>query len=226
MEILYKSPSAVVVYKPRGIPSQKDPSGDADALALTSAALAEMGESGTLYPVHRLDRVVGGVMIIARTKAAAVELSAAVSDGDFSKEYLAVAEGTVPSGIMTDYLYKDSVAKIARVVDEKKHGGKLATLECHPLSVTDGASPKTLVRVVLHTGRFHQIRAQLASRRHSLLGDKKYGNRDPRAKMPALFAYKLSVKLSGESISVTRLPDTSEYPWSLFNITENTLIGE
>ena len=92
-KIVFKNKNAVIIYKPPGIPSQSDLSGDPDALTLTSSLLATAGEPHELYLVHRLDRVVGGIMVLARNKKSAAALSALVSGEGIGKEYLAVVEG-------------------------------------------------------------------------------------------------------------------------------------
>ena len=98
-----------------------------------------------------------------------------------------------------------------------RRGAKEASLEYVPLAEYAGeVGIRTLVRVKLHTGRFHQIRVQFASRGMSLVGDGKYGSRDNRAKMPALFATRLAFKTKNEKVDVEKLPDISAYPWSLF----------
>ena len=216
MEILFKNKDAAVVYKEPGIPSQADPSGDDDAMTLTSQELRSLGESDTLYLVHRLDRVVGGVMLFARNKASAARFSALVSGEGIGKEYLAIIDGSLDDGELRDYLYKDARAGKSFVVDRARVGVKLAELKFLKISsVETDRGLKSLVKIKLKTGRFHQIRAQFSSRGVPICGDGKYGSRDNRAHMPALFAYKLS--LPGEEISVTRFPDTDAYPWCLFD---------
>ena len=216
MEILYKSKNAVVVYKPPLIPSQPDPSGDEDIMTMTSRALRELGEVDKLWLVHRLDRVVGGIMVFARNGKAAAELSKIFADEESNaKTYLAVLEGKICDGVMTDYIYKDKLKNKAYITDRARGGVKQCTLEAKTLAVA--ASGYSLVEIKLHTGRFHQIRAQMSHRGASVLGDKKYGGCDRGAHTPALFAYKLDIKISTERICVKKLPNMSEYPWSLFD---------
>ena len=217
IEIICKTSDYVVIYKPAGISSQADPSGDKDAMTLLAEALAGMGESNKLYLIHRLDRVVGGLLVYARTAAAAAALSASVSDRRMEKEYFAVCEGYAEGGIMRDYLYKDAALGKAFVSQRPRAGVKEAELE-YGLedSVSVGDRILSLVRVRLRTGRFHQIRAQFSSRKMPLVGDKKYGSRDFSRRTPALFATHLAFDYKGKRAEFSRIPDLNEYPWSLF----------
>lgn len=218
MDFLYKSKNAIAVLKPVGIPSQPDPTGDEDIMTMTSAALRAAGEPANLWLVHRLDRVVGGAMIFARTASAAAELSAIMSSEDLiNKQYLAVVEGEIEDGIFEDYIFKDKLKGKAYITDRPRRGVKHCKLVLERLSSLDNDGGRfTLVRVSLHTGRFHQIRAQLSHRGTPIVGDKKYGSRSRGVHTPALFAYKLDIKMKNETASVTVLPDTNSYPWSLF----------
>lgn len=221
MAILFKDKNIAVVYKPAGIPSQSDLSGDDDMMKITSRELCELCENENLWLVHRLDRTVGGLMVFARNKNAAASLSATVGSKDFEKEYLAVLDGKAEGGILTDYIYKDSKKGKAFVAKSERVGVKLAKLEYSVIdSIDTPHGTKTLVRIKLHTGRFHQIRVQFASRGTPLSGDGKYGSRDNKAKMPALFAFRLSFDINGKRIETKKLPDGNEYPWSLFGIEE------
>ena len=218
-EILYISENAVVIYKPSTIPSQSDVSGGEDAVTLTVGLLREMGEREDLYLINRLDRVVGGLMVFARNKKYAKKLSEILSEDAFCKEYFAVVDGTVESGELVDWLSKDSVAGKGFVCDENYRGAKKAILNLELIeTVSYKGRLKSLVQIKLKTGRFHQIRVQLSSRGASLVGDKKYGNRDFGARQPALFAYRLSALVDGEKIEAKRLPDVDKYPWNLFSI--------
>lgn len=126
-------------------------------------------------------------------------------------------EGEATGGILTDYLWKDSVQGKAFTVNSLKKNAKLSVLEYSVLDIKDTERGKrSLVRVTLKTGRFHQIRAQFSSRGMPLVGDKKYGSRDISSRTPALFASRLEVKLEGEIIDARRMPELSEYPWNLF----------
>ena len=221
LEILYKDRHVLAVIKPAGIPSQSDPTGAPDAMSLAKAALAEQGEPSDLWLVHRLDRVVGGILVFARTKAAAAELSALFSTHVFAKYYLAVTEGEAPTGELSDLLYKDAAKGKSFIVDRARAGVKEAKLISERISVADTeGGARSLARITLLTGRFHQIRAQLSSRGASIVGDGKYGSRDKGARMPALYAYRLTFSLFGRDYELRALPDTTAYPWSLFDLSE------
>lgn len=217
IEILYKTENYMVVYKPAGIPTQSDTSGDKDAMALASFKLRELCENEKLWLVHRLDRVVGGLVVFARNKEYAAKLSSLVSGEGLTKEYFAIVEGSCDGGVLKDYLYKDARQSKAFVIDGARKGAKEAILEYSVICKKETErGVRTLVRVKLRTGRFHQIRAQFSSRKLPLIGDGKYGSRDNRARFPALFATRLSFKIGDDFCDIKRLPDINEYPWTVF----------
>ena len=203
MEILYKDKNLIAINKPAGIPVQPDPTLDKDAMSLCTEILLSQGESGALWLVHRLDRVVGGTVVFARNKRTAASLSELFSAQSTDKEYLAIVEGRAEGGVLEDFLYKDAAKGKAFIVDRKRAGVKEAKLEYTPISTADTErGVYTLVRVKLHTGRFHQIRAQLSSRGMPIVGDGKYGSHDNRAKMPALFSSRLGFTLGTKSYNI------------------------
>ena len=217
IEIVEKNPDFVVVYKSAGVPSQSDASGDTDAMAYTARQLSALGEGDKIFLVHRLDRVVGGLMVFARNKDSAAALCENFASGDAIKEYFAVIEGTPPAkeGVFVDFLIKDSILNKAIVRKDKGSGAKRAELTYSLIDTKrfDGKS-LSLVRVTLKTGRFHQIRAQFASRRHPLLGDGKYGSKYNRT-TAVLMCHALTI--DGERIEC---PVPKTFPWSLFSDTE------
>ena len=216
--IVYKTPDFIIAYKPSGIPSQSDRSGDPDILTELSKALLELGEHSELYLIHRLDRVVGGILVFARNKKSAAILSSLVQDGELCKEYYAVVDGIAPGGDMVDYLLKDATISKAVVVGDNKIGAKKAHLEYQTLATADyRGKPLSLVKIKLHTGRFHQIRAQFSSRNMPLFADKKYGSKH-RGNAPALFAYHIAFDKDGLACDISVLPNRDELPWSLFDM--------
>lgn len=219
MEIIYLSKNFCVINKPVGVPSQSDTTGDNDAMTMTATELRGRVEADSLWLVHRLDRVVGGLMVFARNKKSAADLSSIIQNGKFQKEYLAVVEGKVSdSGEMRDCLYKDARLSKAFVIDGLRAGAKEAVLEYSRagLCEMDGKF-LSLVRIQLKTGRYHQIRAQFSSRQMPLVGDGKYGSRDKNANTPALISCRISFKSLGEFVDVKIEPDREKYPWRLFN---------
>ena len=181
MEILEQIAAYVVCIKPAGIPSQGE---GLDAMPARLAAEV----SGEIYPVHRLDQAVGGVMVYARTKQAAAALSRAIQEGRMEKDYLAVLIKPMAeaSGTLRDLLYHDRVKNKTYVVKRKRNGVKEAVLDYETLA---SGAEGTLIRVHLHTGRTHQIRVQFAARGCPLAGDGKYGG---RGSAPLLWSYRLA----------------------------------
>ena len=212
--IIHKDENAIIINKPAGIPSQSDPTGDMDAMSLTSDALAALGEKPDLWFVHRLDRTVGGLLVFARNKKSAAELSRLIRENKFEKKYFAVCHGMPSDGEYRDFLFKDSATGQAYVVKTARSGAKSAVLYAKNLATENGMS---LVSVTLETGRFHQIRAQFASRKNPLVGDKKYGSRDTSRRTPCLFSYEISFELFGKQITASALAPLDEYPWNLFD---------
>ena len=192
MDILYSDREIVVCIKPVGMDSEAE----------FPAALKE-SLGGEIFPIHRLDKNVGGVMVYARTKGAAASLSKAVQEGTMVKEYRASVHGTPPEhGDWTDLLWKDSSKNKVFVVKRERKGVKAARLEFTRLS----AGEESLVHVRLHTGRSHQIRVQFASRGFPLVGDHKYGAKDS-ASAPKLFSCRLTFPWKGKNVSYEAYPD-------------------
>lgn len=191
MEILYSDRELAVCVKSVGLDSEKEVPG-----ALREAL------GGEIYPIHRLDRNVGGVMVYARTRSAAAALSRMVQEGNIVKEYVALVHGTPPEkGDWEDLLWKDSTKNKVFVVTRERKGVKPARLEFTRLT----AGETSLVHVRLHTGRSHQIRVQFASRGFPLVGDHKYGSRDEQT-APMLFSCRLCFPWKGENRVFQALP--------------------
>ena len=225
IDIIYKNNDIVIINKPVGTPSESDPSGDADAMALTEDALSLLSEKNTLYLVHRLDRVTGGTLAFARNKRAAAELSELFSGHGITKQYLAVCDGeSEDEAELSDLLYRDARAGKAFIVDRERGGVKPAKLTYRTLARAESdKGVKSLLLVTLMTGRFHQIRAQLSHRKMPITGDGKYGSRD-KCRGIALHSAKLVLPTSRGVVKAVSLPDMTAYPWSLFD--RNTVEGE
>ena len=192
MELLYSDKDLVVCVKPVGLDSEKQ---------VPEALSGLLG--GTIFPVHRLDLNVAGVMVFARTKVAAASLSKLIQDGQMIKEYYAQVHGLPPeTGDWEDLLYKDSKRNKVFVVQRMRSGVKSARLEFTRLTDTD----PSLVRIRLHTGRSHQIRVQFSSRGYPLWGDHKYGARDSLS-APRLFSCCIRFPWKGKELRFEAAPD-------------------
>ena len=192
MEILFQNNDLVVCIKPVGLESEHQ---------LPDVLQEILG--GEIFTVHRLDRNVGGVMVYARTEAAAASLSRAVQDGGMVKEYVALVHGTPPEeGDWEDLLWKDKTKNKVFVVKRMRGGVKRARLEFCRLT----AGGTSLVRIRLHTGRSHQIRVQFSSRGFPLVGDHKYGSR-AEGTDPMLYSCGLTFPYKGETMKFESMPD-------------------
>ena len=195
MKILYSDHGIVACIKPVGLDSEAD----------VPAALKEM-IGGEIYPIHRLDKNVGGVMIYARTKGAAATLSKAVQEGQVIKENVAMVHGTPPEvGDWEDFLFKDSRKNKVFVVKKERKGVKYARLEFQRLK----SGEQSLVHIRLHTGRSHQIRVQFSSRGFPLVGDHKYGSRDT-SNAPMLYSCRITLPWNGKQNVFEAMPDWAQ----------------
>ena len=191
MEILYTDPGIVVCRKDPGMDSEHE---------LPEELKKKLG--GEIYPIHRLDKGVGGLMVFARTRPAAAELSKAVAEGTLQKEYLALCHGCPPEeGVWEDLLWKDSRKNKVFVVRRQRAGGRAAKLSYKLLR----AGEESLVRVHLYTGRSHQIRVQFASRGYPLVGDHKYGSRAKETEI-RLFSAALEFPWNGKRLRYEAQP--------------------
>ena len=193
VNVIYEDNHIIVVEKPRNVLVQADNTNDLDLLTIVKKYLKEKYQKpGNVYLglVHRLDLNTEGIMVLAKTSKAAKRLSLAIKDNLFTKEYLAVVEGVVTTGILENYLYKNEKEKKSYI----RNDGKLARLEYNSLfNKKIDNNMTTICKIKLETGRFHQIRAQFANINHPLYGDKKYGSRNI-SRHCVLQAYKLIFK--------------------------------
>ncbi|MEE1239365.1 MAG: RluA family pseudouridine synthase [Acutalibacteraceae bacterium] len=188
MEILYEDSSVIVVIKPQGMLSQADKNGGESMITKL-----QNHTGGEIYPVHRLDKETGGVMVYAKTKEAAAKLCRDISEYRFYKEYLALVHG-VPekeSDTLCDLLFHDRTKNKSYLVKRARGGVKKAELEYRLLETKEiDGETYSLLSIVLHTGRTHQIRVQFGGRKMPLSGDRKYGAQD-NCKALGLWAVKL-----------------------------------
>ena len=205
ISVLFEDAHILVVVKPPMLVCESTAKKD----GLADLLLERTG--GYIGTVHRLDRGVGGVMVYAKTPAAAAKLSAAIAARELKKEYLTVVRGTLDpdAGEMRDLLFHDRRQNKTFVVERQRAGVKEALLEYDTVDrlTTARGEECSLVHVLLHTGRTHQIRVQFAARGHTLLGDGKYGARGDNRPI-ALFARRLTFLHP-----VTRKPMQFEAAW-------------
>ena len=184
LNVIFEDNHIIVVEKAPNIPSQGDKTEDIDMLTIIKGYLKEKyNKPGDVYLalIHRLDRPVGGVMVFAKTSKAAARLSEEVRERRIKKEYLVVADGKFEKkkGTLKNYLLKNERNNTSRVVEEGIKNAKKAVLDYEVLKYNEEID-LSVVRVLLHTGRHHQIRLQLANIGHSIYGDQKYGTRGRR----------------------------------------------
>ena len=209
IEIIYQDPSILVCLKPAGIRSTDEPGG------LPSLVRETLGDpKADVRTVHRLDQVVSGLMVLARNPGAASELSRQIREDQFQKEYLAVVHGDPgDGGTLTDLLLRSKAERKTYVVHHLEKGVQEAVLDFETLGRTADLS---LVRIVLKTGRTHQIRAQFSSRGFPLAGDRKYSLLDDGCPI-ALWSHRLTFRHpdTGNPVEFRAEPPGIE-PWIQF----------
>ena len=210
MEIIYSDPEILLCVKPAGVLSEEKPGG------LPALLRETLGDPGAeIDPVHRLDREAAGLMVYARTRRAAAELTRQITEHTFRKEYLALVHGAPAEtqGRMEDLLLHSSRENKTYVVSRERKGVRKAALEYTVLCSREGLS---LVRIRLLTGRTHQIRAQFSSRGMPLAGDRRYGATGDRGGL-ALWSCRLAFAhpSTGERMDFFRSPPPDP-PWTGF----------
>ena len=214
LHILYEDAHLVLCVKPVGVLSEDSEQG-ACMPALLRRHYREQGKPDYIATVHRLDKIVGGVMLFSRRREVTGKLTAAVAEHRVTKEYLAVLRGhpAEAAATLTDLLFRDASHNKSYVVKRMRKGVREARLSYEEVGRTEELS---LVRVQLYTGRTHQIRVQFASRGLPLLGDIRYGSKAPGC-TAALWSYHLGFRhpVTGKPVDVT-CPPPQVYPWDLF----------
>lgn len=208
MEILYQDKDIFVCIKPARVLSTDEPGG---LPGLVREALGD--PAADVRTVHRLDRVVSGVMVLARNAKAASELSRQIREDVFEKEYMAVVHGVPEAmgGTLTDLLYRDKARRMTMVASEPAKGVQEAILDYQLLHHTDDMSR---VRIQLRTGRTHQIRVQFASREMPLVGERKYSTLEDPCEI-ALWSYRIAFRHPGTGNWVTFSMEPPQiYPWT------------
>lgn len=210
MEILYQNANILVCIKPARVLSTDEPGG---LPGLVREALGD--PKADVRTVHRLDRVVSGVMVLARSANAASELSRQIREDQFRKEYLAVVHGRPesPEGTLHDLLARDKARRMTFVAEATGKGVQEAALSYRVLEYANGMS---LVRVRLHTGRTHQIRVQFSSRGMPLVGERKYAVWNDPCEL-ALWSAKIGFYHpgTGEWVEFSKEPP-AVFPWTEF----------
>lgn len=206
MEIIYQDADIVVCIKPPRVLSTDEPGG-------LPELLREALGTQDFRTVHRLDRVVSGLMVVARNAASASELSRQIREDQFEKEYMAVLHG-VPaeeSAQLQDLLLRDKARKMTFVTDQPGKDVQPASLTYQLQAKQHGLSQ---VRIQLQTGRTHQIRVQFASRGLPLVGERKYSEMDDPCEI-ALWSYRLAFThpKTGKRMEFIHQPP-QEYPWT------------
>ena len=204
VEILYEDKDIVVCIKPHGTISEAT---EDSSISLPFILMSEQGYKN-LFTVHRLDKDVSGAIVYAKNATTAAELSKQITEGTFKKEYVAIVEGkTEDQGRLTDLLYFDRKKNKSYVVDRERRGVKRAELNYKLISY-DEENDTSAVKIELITGRTHQIRVQFASRKHAVLGDKKYGS---KSSIKPIRLYSASLSFISPSdktpINITSSPD-------------------
>lgn len=208
MEILYIDRDVVVCIKPARVLSTDEPGGLPD---LIREELQDL--KADIRTVHRLDRVVSGVMVLARNAKAASELSRQVREDVFQKEYLAVVHGApeTSEGTLVDLLYRDKARRMTMVAAEPAKGVQEAILDYQLVRKNDSMSR---IKIQLRTGRTHQIRVQFASRGMPLVGERKYCTLEDPCEI-ALWSRSIGFHhpQTGEWMTFSKEP-MEAYPWT------------
>lgn len=209
--INYSDSDIIICEKPAGMLSQADEKGEKGLKELLSEQLGK-----EIFLIHRLDRPVSGLMVFGASPRAAAKLSADVADHSrFVKEYLVCVSGrpAEDTAILRDYLFRDRFSGKTFAVNTPRKGAKEAVLEYSLINtVTNENSEISFIKVRLHTGRTHQIRAQFSSRGNPVAGDGKYGSRI-KGDGIALHSYKLAFThpRSGKTVEFTSFPSDRRF---------------
>ena len=185
--VLYEDKDLIVCVKPPGIATQTKITGQQDMVSLLRNYRHRNQEEPYIGLVHRLDQPVEGILVFGKHAKSTAALNRQLTQGSFSKVYLAVTEGLMPAqeGKLVDFLKKDGHRNRSAVAGPKEAGAKKAELLYQVLETSDREHPvQNLVKIQLVTGRHHQIRVQMAHYGTPLAGDHKYGRQSGQVGMP------------------------------------------
>ncbi|MCA9126803.1 MAG: RluA family pseudouridine synthase [Planctomycetales bacterium] len=202
MNVIYEDNHLLAIDKPAGLATMGSERGEATAARLAASYIKDKyRKPGNVFigVVSRLDRLVSGVLLLARTSKAASRLSQQLRDREPEKSYLALVEGRLPKlstacegwYLLEDYLRKNESQQRMQVTHSRADGAQVAQLRCRAVAES---SRETLLEIQLLTGRKHQIRVQLAQRDLPILGDRKYGSERQFGQGIALHCSRMLVK--------------------------------
>lgn len=175
--IIQEDRDIIVCAKPAGMAVQTGKTAEPDLVSFLKNYL----RSQYLGVIHRLDQPVQGLLVFAKNRQAAAELSRQNEVGEMKKGYTAVVWGSCPEALeLTDYLVRNPKDNSSRIASEKEAGAKRSELICRKLTEKEfpGLGRASLLEITLLTGRHHQIRVQMAEAGFPLLGDRKYGTEE------------------------------------------------
>ncbi|MTI89500.1 MAG: RluA family pseudouridine synthase [Balneolaceae bacterium] len=217
--IIYEDNHLLVIDKPAGVLSQEDHTGDPDVLTLCKQYIKKKyNKPGNVFLglVHRLDRPVSGIMVIARTSKAASRISKQIRKRSVEKTYWALVQGQTPVyGELVHFLAKNKRSNTVKAYSSPKKNAKESRLKYVTIKQNQKYS---VVEVNLITGRPHQIRVQMAKEGHPLWGDYRYGNPGKDGKNIALRAVKLEFSHpTTKELMILKAPPPSGTPWNTFD---------
>jgi 23S rRNA pseudouridine1911/1915/1917 synthase len=177
IHVVYEDNHLIAVAKPHGVLVQADDTGDSTILDEVKLYLKEKyHKPGNVFlgVIHRLDRPVAGILLLAKTSKGASRVSEQFRAHTMKKVYHAVVEGEPKesSALLVHHLRKDTQKNIVYAMNTPTHETQEARLT---YTVVQSVGKYSLVQVELHTGRPHQIRTQLSFIGHPIVGDVKYG---------------------------------------------------
>jgi 23S rRNA pseudouridine1911/1915/1917 synthase len=220
-QIVYEDNHIVIINKLASQIVQGDKTGDKPLSELIKDFIKERDHKpGNVFcgVIHRIDRPVSGLVIFAKTSKALSRFNEMLREKNLQKTYLAVVKNLPPKNNdkLIHYLTKNEKSNIAKAFDKRVANGLMAELDYELIASSDNYH---LLKIILHTGRHHQIRCQLAAIGCPIKGDLKYGfNRTNEGGFIHLHSYELKFKhpIKLEEINVKMMPITKDAVWNYF----------